>query len=78
MYTHDSPSDIHARWPRPISYEPAPLEARIEETIETPDWTREKITFNGADGERAIAYLYLPRHVAAAAAGASLRAGRLT
>ena len=40
-----------------------PLEARIEETIETPDWKREKITFNGAGGERAIAYLYLPHHV---------------
>ena len=44
-------------------YAPAPLEARIEETIEAPDWKREKITFNGAAGERAIAYLYLPRHV---------------
>lgn len=44
--------------------EPAPLEARIEETLETPDWKREKITFNGAGGERAIAYLYLPHHVA--------------
>jgi len=45
-------------------YEPAPLDARIEETVETPDWKREKITFNGAGGERAIAYLYLPHHVA--------------
>ena len=45
-------------------YDPAPLEARVEETVETPEWTRERITFNGADGERAIAYLYLPRHVA--------------
>jgi eukaryotic-like serine/threonine-protein kinase len=45
-------------------YAATPLEARIEETIETPDWKREKITFNGAEGERAIAYLYLPHHVA--------------
>jgi formylglycine-generating enzyme required for sulfatase activity/dienelactone hydrolase len=44
-------------------YTPAPLDARIEEKIETPDWTREKITFNGAAGDRAIAYLYLPHHV---------------
>jgi serine/threonine protein kinase/formylglycine-generating enzyme required for sulfatase activity/predicted esterase len=45
-------------------YEPAPLDARIEETVDTPDWKREKITFNGAGGERAIAYLYLPPHAA--------------
>ena len=44
-------------------YDPVPLEARTEEKIETPDWTREKITFSGAGGERATAYLYLPRHV---------------
>ncbi len=44
-------------------YEPTPLEARIEETVDTPDWKREMVTFNGAAGERAIAYLYLPRHV---------------
>jgi pimeloyl-ACP methyl ester carboxylesterase len=44
-------------------YEKTPLDARLEETVETPDWKREKITFNGAGGERAIAYLYLPHHV---------------
>ncbi len=36
---------------------------RASKTIDTPDWTREKITFNGAGGVHAIAYLYLPRHV---------------
>ena len=45
-------------------YAPIPLEARVEETIDAADWTREKVTFNGAGGERAIAYLYLPHHVA--------------
>jgi formylglycine-generating enzyme required for sulfatase activity/predicted Ser/Thr protein kinase len=44
-------------------YEKTDLDARIEETTEFPEWKREKITFNGADGERAIAYLYLPNHV---------------
>jgi len=44
-------------------YAPTPLDARIEETIETADWKREKVTFNGAAGERAVAYLYLPHHV---------------
>ena len=41
-------------------YEKTPLDARIEETKDTPDWKREKITFNGVNGERATAYLYLP------------------
>jgi eukaryotic-like serine/threonine-protein kinase len=39
-----------------------PLDARIEETTETDDWRRETITFNGADGERVTAYLYLPKN----------------
>ncbi|MDX2034107.1 MAG: SUMF1/EgtB/PvdO family nonheme iron enzyme [Blastocatellia bacterium] len=42
-------------------YDPAPLEARVVETIETPDWRREKITYLGAREDRAIAYLYLPK-----------------
>ena len=50
-------------WRAPIDYEKTPLDARIEETIETPEWKREKITFSGANGARAIAYLYLPHHV---------------
>lgn len=45
-------------------YQKTPLDARIEETRQTPEWTREKISFNGADGERALAYLYRPHHVA--------------
>ena len=43
-------------------YENSPLEARVEQTITTPEWTREKISFNGANGARVLAYLYLPRH----------------
>ncbi len=43
-------------------YTPQPLDARVEEKLETPDWTREKISFKGDRGERAIAYLYLPKH----------------
>jgi formylglycine-generating enzyme required for sulfatase activity len=45
-------------------YEKAPLDARIEESRDFPDWKREKITFDGANGERVIAYLYLPHHFA--------------
>jgi formylglycine-generating enzyme required for sulfatase activity/tRNA A-37 threonylcarbamoyl transferase component Bud32 len=43
-------------------YEPAPLKASVDQTTETPEWNRERITFNGANGARAIAYLYLPKH----------------
>ena len=42
---------------------PSP-EARVEETIETEDWRRESITYNGAGGERVTAYLYLPKNFA--------------
>ncbi|HSK72173.1 MAG TPA: SUMF1/EgtB/PvdO family nonheme iron enzyme, partial [Pyrinomonadaceae bacterium] len=45
-------------------YDKTPLEAEIVETKETDEWRREKITFNGAEGERVIAYLYLPKNYA--------------
>ena len=49
---------------RTYDYEKSPLDARIIETTETPDWKRETITFNGAQNVRATAYLYLPHHAA--------------
>jgi len=53
-----------AEWATHYNYDAkAPLDARIEERQETSEWTREKISFNGAGGERALAYLYLPHHV---------------
>jgi formylglycine-generating enzyme required for sulfatase activity len=45
------------------AYAKAPLDARIEETLDLPEWRREKISFNGANGKRALAYLYLPHHI---------------
>ncbi|HYN07739.1 MAG TPA: SUMF1/EgtB/PvdO family nonheme iron enzyme [Vicinamibacterales bacterium] len=50
-------------WLARYEYAKTPLDPRVENVTETPEWRREKITFNGADGERATAYLYLPRHV---------------
>lgn len=41
-------------------YARTPLNARVMATTETPDWRREKITFEVA-GKTVIAYLYLPR-----------------
>ena len=39
-----------------------PLEAEIVETTENDAWRREKITFVGANRERVLAYLYLPKN----------------
>jgi serine/threonine protein kinase/formylglycine-generating enzyme required for sulfatase activity len=49
-------------WLNYYRYDKTPLDPQIVEVKETGEWRREKITFNGADGERAIAYLYLPKN----------------
>jgi hypothetical protein len=49
---------------RPYAYAKTPLDAQVVEVTQTADWRREKVTFNGAGGERAIAYLYLPHNAA--------------
>ena len=67
-FTATSPQEF-AKLAAAYQYEKAPLDARIEQTTETPEWNRERITFNGANGRRAIAYLYLPAPRAAAAPG---------
>ena len=61
-YTAPSPSAF-AKLASAYRYEKTSLDAKVEQTIETPEWKREKITFNSGSGERAIAYLYLPNHV---------------
>jgi len=60
VYARTSDADFN-KWIRAYDYEKRPLDPQIEKQ-ETPEWTRERITFNGADGERAIAYLYLPKN----------------
>jgi len=47
------------------SYDRTPLDAKIESQDDSsPDWRRERITFNAAYGnERVSAYLYLPKSV---------------
>jgi eukaryotic-like serine/threonine-protein kinase len=62
QYSPSSASDFKA-WAGSYEYPRTSLDARVEETVETPQWKREKISFNGEGGERAIAYLYLPYHV---------------
>ena len=49
-----------AEFARRYEYKQEPLNARVVERVETPDWTREKITFDSA-GKTVPAYLYLPK-----------------
>ena len=46
-----------------ITAEPnsSPIGRQIGHYQVTDDWRREKITFTVAEGDRAIAYLYLPK-----------------
>jgi eukaryotic-like serine/threonine-protein kinase len=60
VYARTSDADF-SRWLRAYEYEKRPLDPQIEKQ-ETLEWTRERITFDGTDGERAIAYLYLPKN----------------
>jgi formylglycine-generating enzyme required for sulfatase activity/predicted esterase len=47
----------------PYAYDKGELNARVEETERTEDWTREKVSFNAAyGGERVIVHLYLPKN----------------
>ncbi|HYE66404.1 MAG TPA: protein kinase [Pyrinomonadaceae bacterium] len=61
VYTPSSEANFN-RWLTSYAYDKTPLDAQIIETKETAEWTRQKITFNGAGNERAIAYLYLPKN----------------
>jgi serine/threonine protein kinase/formylglycine-generating enzyme required for sulfatase activity len=60
-YTPSSDADFD-KWANYYRYDKTPLDPQITDVKETAEWTRERITFNGADGQRAIAYLYLPKN----------------
>ena len=46
-------------------YDKKELAVELIETVETPDWTRQKLTFAGyLDGDRILAYLWLPQRAA--------------
>jgi serine/threonine protein kinase/formylglycine-generating enzyme required for sulfatase activity len=60
-YTPASEASV-ASFLRYYEYEHTPLEPQLVEVKETDEWRREKITYNGAGGERALAYLYLPKN----------------
>ncbi len=47
---------------RHYQYDKTPLDPQVMESKETDLWRREKISFAGAAGDRAFAYLYLPKN----------------
>jgi serine/threonine protein kinase/formylglycine-generating enzyme required for sulfatase activity len=61
VYTPSSDASFN-QWLNAYRYQKTPLDAQVVEVKETDEWRREKISFNGADNERAIAYLYLPKN----------------
>jgi eukaryotic-like serine/threonine-protein kinase len=55
--------DVFRAYKGLYAYDKGELNARVEETETTEDWTREKVSFNAAyGGERVIAHLYLPKN----------------
>jgi eukaryotic-like serine/threonine-protein kinase len=61
QYTAISPQQFAALSAQ-YRYAKGSLDARVVETLDTPEWKREKISYQGANGQRALAYLYLPHH----------------
>jgi dienelactone hydrolase len=52
---------LYVVYARQFDYDPAPLAASVEETIETSNWRRERVSFAAAYGtERVPAYLFIP------------------
>jgi dipeptidyl aminopeptidase/acylaminoacyl peptidase len=66
-YEVPSPVDetAFAAFARLYDYDPAPLNARVEEVDESHDlWRKEKVSFDAAyGGERVPAYVFLPKNV---------------
>src|SRR6267143_396215 len=63
-YTAVSPAAFRALLDH-YRYDARPLEPAILETVESPDWTRQKIGYVALEGDTALAYLYLPKQAAA-------------
>jgi formylglycine-generating enzyme required for sulfatase activity len=60
-YTATSEGDFNALASH-YRYDKSPTNAQVVEVVETDDWRREKIAYDGADDERALAYLFLPKN----------------
>ena len=61
LYTPASEAAVN-EWLKYYQYGRTPLEPQIVDVKETDEWRRETIAYNGAQGERVTAYLYVPRN----------------
>ena len=59
QYTAEPESKVKD-WFANYNYVLTDLDERVVEVKETNEWRREKISYLGADGDRVLAYLYLP------------------
>jgi serine/threonine protein kinase/formylglycine-generating enzyme required for sulfatase activity len=60
--TYSATSEASFRsWLPHYRYDKAPLDPKLEQVVETPEWRREKITYNSGHEERTFAYLFLPK-----------------
>lgn len=61
VYSPSSEAEFRS-WTPFYRYDKTSTEAQIVEVKETDEWRREKISYVGADDERVLAYLYLPKN----------------
>jgi predicted esterase len=62
QFTPESETEVKKLIVKHYSYhKDAPLEPDVQ-SFEAKDWWRDRIAYNGANGERALAYLYRPKH----------------
>jgi dienelactone hydrolase len=61
VYQPSSEADFKT-WLTHYRYDKTELAAKVVEETETEAWRRVKIAYAGADGEQALAYLYLPKN----------------
>jgi formylglycine-generating enzyme required for sulfatase activity len=59
-YPRSSRAQFEARLAH-YRYDRTPPEGRVEERAETPDWTRERVSYAAGSGARIKAWLYLPK-----------------
>jgi dienelactone hydrolase len=64
-YSKEKPvsDEVYRAYERLYAYDKGALNAKVEATEQTDDWTREKVSFDAAyGGERVVAYLFLPKN----------------
>jgi dienelactone hydrolase len=55
----DAEVEIYRRF---YSYDPLPLNTRVEETVEAEFWQRERVSFDLPSGDRGAAFIFIPKN----------------